>query len=534
MRTQKSLLFLVFFSLFSSTILPVKASQYGLAKLRYEEFIYLENDVDKVIKVEPNDIGHIRMSRHLQSNNFPPEDISSVASEEFTTAKISIAEAHSLIGSSSSLPSSVNNSLLPSFPPIGDQGQLGSCVAWGSTYYQASHEIGLLNGYNNKTSFTHVLSPKWMYDLIDGGEDEGSSVSFAYQVLSVNGAASILSFPYNNNYTAWDLNTQDWIAAMSNRLSSYSLIPGLNGNLTAIKQALNNGHVLTFATFIDSWQFTIIKRDPLNLNNLHVGEYACTYMNGQNGGHFMTIVGYDDTLWIDINGNGRVDSGERGAFLIANSWGSNWGNHGFIWIAYDAFLSQSAVIHGPSVGRVPAGIYLNNSVIMVSPKAANYTPSLVAEFALTQHTRNQITAQIGASSTSQNRPTSLITILGNQGGALEFNGSAPSSRLETVTFAADLTDLLPSDSTTNRYYLSVGDSTTGNPTTLYSFALIDTIHNRQVRNSFQPKSYDNTSGLVYIDYAFRAIGSAPPTIAFTTPSEAAVLTDCADKSLCIF
>ena len=70
------------------------------------------------------------------------------------------------------LPRYVDNRLLPSFPPIGDQGQQGSCVAWATTYYQATHEVGLANGTNNKTGPAKILSPKWTYNMINSGQDQ--------------------------------------------------------------------------------------------------------------------------------------------------------------------------------------------------------------------------------------------------------------------------------------------------------------------------------------------------------------------------
>jgi hypothetical protein len=41
------------------------------------------------------------------------------------------------------------------------------------------------------------------------------------------------------------------------------------------------------------------------------------------GGHAMCVVGYDD---------------DRGAFELINSWGRKWGNGGFIWVSYKAFV----------------------------------------------------------------------------------------------------------------------------------------------------------------------------------------------------
>lgn len=57
-----------------------------------------------------------------------------------------------------------------------------------------------------------------------------------------------------------------------------------------------------------------------------------------NGGHFMAVVGYDDTITTTYNGVTMT-----GAFKLANSWGANWhdGNNGYIWVAYDALNSSS-------------------------------------------------------------------------------------------------------------------------------------------------------------------------------------------------
>ena len=46
----------------------------------------------------------------------------------------------------------------------------------------------------------------------------------------------------------------------------------------------------------------------------------------------MTLVGYNDNIWVDINHDGKIQTGEKGAFKIANSWGADYegGNNGFI------------------------------------------------------------------------------------------------------------------------------------------------------------------------------------------------------------
>jgi C1A family cysteine protease len=483
-------------------------TKYGLAPLRDHEIEHLEHYTHKVIKVIPNALGSDRIKKHFDLAQQSSEGLETVdeEQEEYNTLQVPINHAAQLLAEAPPLPSSVDNSHLPSFPPIGDQGSLGSCVGWASTYYQASHELGLLHGWDNKNDMTHVLSPKWTYNLINEGKNLGATPVAAYNLLSTNGAASIRDCPYDLNYTSWDLNLQDWISALNYRMAPCTLIPGLGGggeqNLTAIKQALNNGHVLTFASFVDSWVFTRIKAEPGNPNPVHVGEYVAYWMNGCKGGHFMTIVGYDDDVWVDINKSKMAEPGKKGAFLIANSWGKGWGNKGFIWIAYDAFLEKSLVPSGPTTDRVPAGIYLDSCLISVSPKAKNYTPRLIAQFSISQAQRNQIKIGAGASSLTQIVPSKnvQIPIFTHKGGPLEFDGTV-SDEAKEANFAIDLTDLIPPEPSPQRYYLLVNDNTAGHPTTIHSFSLIDPYYEKQI-NSLQmlPQSYDNESGTLFIDY----------------------------------
>ena len=65
----------------------------------------------------------------------------------------------------STLPTSVDNSDSPAFPPIRSQGAVGSCVAWATTYYQFTYENNLALGRNakgldSKGDNAAIFSPK--------------------------------------------------------------------------------------------------------------------------------------------------------------------------------------------------------------------------------------------------------------------------------------------------------------------------------------------------------------------------------------
>ena len=56
------------------------------------------------------------------------------------------------------------------------------------------------------------------------------------------------------------------------------------------------------------------------------------------GGHAVMAVGYDNTLVIKGNGTRT-----KGAFLIRNSWGEDWGDGGYGWLPYKYLMSGQAV-----------------------------------------------------------------------------------------------------------------------------------------------------------------------------------------------
>jgi C1A family cysteine protease len=58
------------------------------------------------------------------------------------------------------------------------------------------------------------------------------------------------------------------------------------------------------------------------------------------GGHAVVAVGYDDNLKIK---NIDCDRETKGALLIRNSWGINWGEAGYGWLPYEYVLSGLAI-----------------------------------------------------------------------------------------------------------------------------------------------------------------------------------------------
>ena len=155
---------------------------------------------------------------------------------------------------SKQLPESCDLSKSIYFPPIGDQGSTNSCVSWAATYYQFTYEANKLN--NITTTEENAYSPRWTYNFINNGKNNGTSFEATYDVLKEHGALTMSDYPCYDveNFFSWYNNTTEaMIKALNTRISGNEhrvVINGLNAsapeNLNEIKSLLANGKVLTF------------------------------------------------------------------------------------------------------------------------------------------------------------------------------------------------------------------------------------------------------------------------------------------------
>lgn len=374
-----------------------------------------------------------------------------------------------------SLPIVHDNSTSKYFPPIGNQLSLGSCTTFATTYYQLSYMVAFVRHNNdpnwivnvNPPDYTKIFSPRWTYNFQRNSENKGSPFWGNYDVLQFNGACRWSTFPYNGvDYRSWCTAPGPWEEAIYQRIKPIRYI--LDINLDEIKNALVTGYILTFGTYVSSWQYATIKDNPNSTeDDLYIGKGIAYWVNGQSGGHAMTIVGYNDAIWTDINKNRKIDTGEIGAFRIANSWGNTWKEAGFTWLAYDALRAVSAVSGGPSLGRVPAFPEGHVYAMELEP---TYIPKLLAQFTLNHAKRNQLLVNLGISDTTASEPTISLYpgVLNLASGAYAFDGTTTAC---DGTFVFDFTDILLPDNVPRKYYLGVFDSKTGSSAILKDFAL---------------------------------------------------------------
>jgi hypothetical protein len=238
--------------------------------------------------------------------------------------------------SEGSLPSKV--SLEDKFPPIQNQGNYGTCVAWSTAYNLKTALNAIEKGWTSAELARpgNQTSPKDIWFAIDDSDKGSSSVGrhcsgttfkAALDALISKGAASAGSVPYNMASGCSGTSIGD----ANNKLANYRQIAynyalwdntyrteSEGMSLGNFKGHLAQGRPVLFsATVCDRF---------MRWNNNSIMN-SDTHNNC--GGHAMVLVGYDDS---------------KEAFRVRNSWGIDWADNGSIWVDYNFFITNFAEV----------------------------------------------------------------------------------------------------------------------------------------------------------------------------------------------
>ena len=200
------------------------------------------------------------------------------------------------------LPAFVDHSSSIYFPPIGNQGNKGSCVAFSigyyiSTFYEARDRqwdlssadwVGGYYGAPSTNFQDRIFSPDFIYHQINRGIDGGSAYQDALKVISNVGVSTWKEMPYNtSNCTEWPSEVA-WREA--SRYRSYS-------NVMAVMQVTSDQHIQTLKSYVDSGYLVAISIDANKYSKLTQNDvWNSTNYTNPNTNHANTIVGYDDNM----------------------------------------------------------------------------------------------------------------------------------------------------------------------------------------------------------------------------------------------
>jgi C1A family cysteine protease len=232
-----------------------------------EDIDWMHKNMKKTTRVENSGI--------LSNKNSGQRKISGTEKSGSNSA-ISLNAQYGIYDSTSSstedsLPAEVDNSTKKYFPPVGNQGGIGSCASFSTTYYTMTYMNAMARDIDVRTNgYTSIFSPKWTYNFLNGNKDSGSNIIEAYRVLMDHGAALWNKFPYDENYSEWCLDPEAWKEAMQYRMKESGYVdigtpndptPVTNAqdsDLTLIKGELASGKILNFSTSMWLWKYTDI------------------------------------------------------------------------------------------------------------------------------------------------------------------------------------------------------------------------------------------------------------------------------------
>ena len=277
--------------------------------------------------------------------------------------KSSVAQTNAAATADEALPKSVDLSTSKYFPPVGNQGGLGSCATFSAVYYQFSYEVN--KKLDVEATYENTRSPQIVYNFVNAGANDGTDHGRNYRFLQHYGAPTMSEVPYSDQDSMdWHADEGIWREGIRARLKDYTEYDNVgiddkqitspdDPDLLDIKTQLNNDKIVGYSTYVSSWLYSDLKTNPdAPANDSFSGEKCVIACDGVYGAHAMAIVGYNDDIWIDVNNNDKVDAGEMGAFKVVNSYSPNYCNDGFVWVAYDA-LNKVSTVEGYEGYRMP-------------------------------------------------------------------------------------------------------------------------------------------------------------------------------------
>lgn len=209
------------------------------------------------------------------------------------------------------LPSHVDLRTTGNFPPVYDQGDLGSCVAQST----AALLYFLDKNIPDDDSFPDVqrsrLQLYYNARKIEGtvDSDDGCMIRDAFKGLNSVGVAPETDWPYEP--TRFSMEPPQDVTVNNQKLINYKRI---SRNLEGIKLAVAAGYPVVVGLLLYS-----------SFESDHTSTTGIVTMPDKKkeqelGGHAVLIVGYDDTKqW----------------FIVRNSWGTTWGDLGYFYLPYE-------------------------------------------------------------------------------------------------------------------------------------------------------------------------------------------------------
>jgi len=218
----------------------------------------------------------------------------------------------------------LSHDLSSMFPPVKSQGSQGSCVSWAAGYYIKSYQEKLEKNWNFSSLdnlASHVMSPAFIYNYHHKGDssckNKGMTLYSAANILKEKGIAKWLEMPYDQKVCSVGPDDSVLEKAKANKIDSFK-----RTHISNFKTFLASNIPILIGVDVYSNFQSCFKHSKCMKEYTAAGSVLKSVQGSTNGGHAIVVVGYSDT---------------KKAYKIINSWGTYWGDNGFLWISYQVF-----------------------------------------------------------------------------------------------------------------------------------------------------------------------------------------------------
>lgn len=304
------------------------------------------------------------------------------------------------------LPSRVDNSQRPEFPPIYEQNS-GACGQYTAAASMFTYAMNILSGTTADTDASRFPAT-FSWNMVNEARNEGSEAYHGWEVAKRLGLPTIETYGTVEYETvgAWPNGYDVWRDAMNHRVAGYRYSPAqtiaqLNearGWLFDRNKPRKGGAPSPGGLFAMDGRMgprRVIRKVTKTIQEGQhaAGEDVWIRWSSRGNGHGMTCVGYDDEVGYDVNGDGQITNDldingdgavtladwERGAYIVANSWGETWSGDGRIYLLYSAMIDETWK-RGRYLGRI---------------EVARHTPRMTVRFKLSCDDRTDLRMTVG-------------------------------------------------------------------------------------------------------------------------------------------